>query len=159
MYTFIKADSRDTNIIAAYAAKDGTINAITKAYAKWAKAEGISTSLVSYKEEALELLAAEFPDGIQIADIIGAVGLIEGQYGVVESTAKDYIKAYLHGRGEVYPVSDPRAMIFEWFKLAGDEADHDEFIAWACDEDGLNRSRSNANEYWKGFELHLHLIG
>ena len=25
--------------------------------------------------------------------------------------------------------------------------------------ESIGRSKSNANEYWKGYELHLHLIG
>jgi hypothetical protein len=159
LYTAAHAEgkTRDEMIIAAV--QDGnSLNAAIKTYATWAKASGISSALVSHKETALEDLSGEYGDGAMTVDEVRtAVAALQVTYDVAESTAKDYVRAHLDSNGHAWPVLNPREAIFAWFKSEGDTADHAEFITFACDT--LGRSRSNANEYWKGFELHLHLVG
>ncbi len=150
--------TRDQAIITAVMA-GVTLNTATKKYAEWAKAEGLTTGIISHKVEALKDLLDEYGDAeMSIDECRTAVASLQAVYDVVESTAKDYVKAHLDVNSHAWPVLNPRDAMFAWFKSEGDEADHAEFIAFACDPDGLNRSRSNANEYWKGFELHLHLV-
>lgn len=157
-FSFTQDKTRDMNIIAAV--QDGqTLNAATKAYASWARDLGIGgLQIVSHKPEALADLLSEYGEAEMDVDTVRtAVASLQAAYEVAESTAKDYVRAHLDLFGHEWPVINPREAIFAWFKSQGDSADHAEFITFAVD--GLGRSRSNANEYWKGFELHLHLVG
>ena len=157
-FSFTQDLTRDMNIIAAV--QDGqTLNAATKAYASWARDLGIGgLQIVSHKPEALADLLSEHGEAAMDVDTVRtAVASIQAAYDVAESTAKDYVRAHLDLFGHEWPVINPREAIFAWFKSEGDTADHAEFITFATET--LGRSRSNANEYWKGYELHLHLIG
>ena len=131
-----------------------TLNAATKAYAALAKELGWTVALVSHKDEALSYIHERF-DTLTATDVKSLVIDIAAEFSVADSTARDYIKAWCEAAGQAYPIDNPREAIFAWFKDAGDTADKKEFMAFA---DGLGRSQSNANEYWKGYELHLHLI-
>ena len=158
-FSFTQDKTRDMNIIAAV--QDGqTLNAATKAYASWARDLGIGgLQIISHKAEALVYLSGEYGDAEMSIDAVRtAVASLQAAYEVAESTAKDYVRAHLDKNGHEWPVINPRDAMFAWFKTEGDSADHEAFIAFATDPKGLNRSRSNANEYWKGFELHLHMI-
>ena len=86
-------------------------------------------------------------------------------YGVAESTARDYCKAFSKLLGVEHPVADPRAVMFAWFRDVAPTMELDDrkaaFKAYCGDasnfDDGKPRSSSNINEYWKGYELHLFL--
>ena len=138
-----------------------TLNTATRTYAAVAKAEGWTTAPTSHKEACLDELRelyAEDLNGWTAQAVSNAVIQFQADYEIAESTARDYCKAFSDELGVPHPVRDYRTMIFEWFR---DNAQDDHaamkkaYIAFAVDE--LGRSRSNANEYWKGYELHLYL--
>lgn len=150
--------ARDSIIITLVADHGLTLNAATKAYGKCAKEQGWTTALVSHKADALEVIAEIWSnmDAITVKDIQDCIVDIVDRFAVAESTARDYIRAYCDNTGIEYPVTNPREAIFAWFKEQDGVADKKEFHAFA---EELGRSKSNANEYWKGYELHLHLVG
>ena len=156
----VDGKSRDAAIVELVTLHSMTLNAATKAYAEWAKEEGIAPTLTSHKAEALDALRGAYPKGKgwDAKAVKDQVITLADQYGIAESTARDYCKAFSEELGMTHPVLNPRDAIFAWFKDQGDEAVKEEFMAFATDPDGLNRSQSNANEYWKGYELHLFLI-
>ncbi len=135
-----------------------SLNKATKAYAEWAKEEGIAPVLTSHKDAALTELREQFDaDSWDAKAVTDMVIVLADQFGVAESTARDYCKAYSEELGVTHPVLNPREAIFEWFathEAAGDVT-KESFMAYATKE--LERSQSNANEYWKGYELHLFL--
>lgn len=147
--------TRDQIIVKLVTEHAMSLNAATKAYAAVAKDAGWTTTLTSYKDEALAYISDKHDtlDAGQVKELV--VDLCD-EYGIADSTARDYIKAWCEAAGQSYPVENPREAIFNWFKDAGDDADKDEFMAFATEE--LGRSQSNANEYWKGYELHQFLI-
>ena len=137
-----------------------TLNAATKAYAEVAREEGWTTALVSHKEAALAFLRDAYPRPIWTAVAVReSVIDLKDRFGVAESTARDYARAYSEELGVDHPVEDPRTAMFNWL-IENDGMDVEEmkaaFKEYARD---LGRSDSNINEYWKGYELHLHLIG
>ena len=152
--------SRDQIIILLVSEHGLTLNAATKAYAKVAKEYGWTATLVSHKADAIEYIDDELDAGAPtVAEVQGLIPAIVSRFEVAESTARDYIRAYCDERGFDYPVLNPREAIFEWFKHEApnhDPADRKAaFMEYATGE--LGRSQSNANEYWKGYELHLYL--
>ncbi len=149
--------TRDQIIVMLVTEKGMTLNAATKAYAAVAKDAGWSTTIVSHKDDALDFITLKL-DGAPMTGIDTRTLAVElqDQFDVAESTARDYLKAWCEEAGQEFPVIDPRRAIFAWFKEQGDTADKAEFMEFATEE--LGRSQSNANEYWKGYELHLHLI-
>ena len=149
-------DTRDAIIIKLVTEHDLTLNAATKAYAAVAKDKGWTAAIVSHKEDALAYISDGYDDTLSIKDARELIAYFQTEYGVAESTARDYVKAHCDATGTTYPVVNPREAIFEWFKQAGADADKKEFMEYATET--LGRSQSNANEYWKGYELHLYLI-
>ncbi len=148
--------NRDTAIITAV--QSGmTLNTATHHYAAWAKSKGLTSVIVSHKSEALEFLADTYGETFGLDEVRETLPVIAERFSVAESTARDYAKAYCEQIGVEYPVVNPRDAIFAWFKTT-ESVTKETFMAFAMDESGLNRSQSNANEYWKGYELHLHLI-
>lgn len=145
---------RDTAIITAVTS-GMTLNTATHHYAAWAKSKGLTSVIVSHKSEALEFLAAEYPTQFNLDNVREALPIMVEKFSVAESTARDYAKAYCEQLGIEYPVINPRDAIFSWFKST-DSVTKEAFMKFATEE--LKRSQSNANEYWKGYELHLHLI-
>ena len=150
--------TRDQAIIILVTDHSHTLNKATKAYAEWAKEEGIAPTLTSHKDEVLTLLRGAYPKGKgwDAEAVKARVITLADHYGVAESTARDYCKAYSEELGVTHPVLNPREAIFEWFKAEGDTASKEAFMEFAVKE--LGRSQSNANEYWKGYELHLFLV-
>jgi hypothetical protein len=150
---------RDTLILAAV--EDGaSLNMATNAYAAFAKEAGITATVTSYKAEVLEGLSVEYDVDNWDADAVKeeVVRIVTG-YSVAESTARDYCKAFSTLIGVVHPVLNPREAIFEWFRdmaAEGSPITKKGFMEYAK---SLGRSQSNANEYWKGYELHLYLVG
>ena len=155
--------SRDLIIITLVSEHALTLNAATKAYASYAKDNGLTTAVVSHKESAMDRLAEEYTvDNWDHIAVRNAVVDLTHHYDIAESTARDYTKAYSRDILKVkHPKLDPRAAIFDWFKHTAPtlEGDMDEikesFIEFATMD--LGRSKSNANEYWKGYELHVFL--
>ena len=151
-------DSRDAIIIRLVTEEAITINAATKAYAAVAKAEGWTTGRESHKDAVMLMLGEQFPlshwDVQAVKDVI--VDIV-ADYGVAESTARDYCKAYSDLLGCEHPVLDPRAAMFDWLVANATDGTKDEFKAFAG-KDGLGRSDSNVNEYWKGMELHRAIL-
>ena len=149
--------TRDTMIITAVT-EGSTLNAATKAYAAWAKDNGLTSAIVSHKAAALTNIFDQYGDAaLTVKDVQSIIPDLVQEYGVADSTARDYVKTHCEQYGLAYPVLNPRDAIFAWFKAVDGVADKAEFMAYA--EDELGRSKSNANEYWKGYELHLHLVG
>jgi hypothetical protein len=151
--------SRDMIIIKLATEHGCSVNKATKEYAAYAKANGLTASVSSHKEAATDWLAIEFADREWNAKAVSdAVKDIVNNWGVAESTARDYCKAYSESIGVAHPVADPRAAMFAFLienrHLPVDVLKAD-FKAYAKDE--LGRSPSNINEYWKGYELHLAL--
>jgi len=151
-------DTRDTIIIKLVTDYGISIDKATKEYASYAKDNGLTKAIVSHKVEALEWLTATYPTADWTANAVKAaiIDLMDA-HGVAESTARDYCKAYSKQLGMAsIPMVDPRQAIFAWFLNAGLDADKQDFIDYAMLD--LGRSRSNANEYWKGYELHCFLV-
>lgn len=146
--------SRDDIIVLLVTQKQMTLNAATKAYAAIAKESGWTSTIVSHKDDALAHISKQY-DTLDAATVKDLVIELVDEFDVAESTARDYIKAWCEQAGQEYPIENPREAIFAWFKAAGDTADKQEFMDFA---ESIGRSKSNANEYWKGYELHLHLI-
>ena len=151
-----EGNKRDDIIIAMVCDHKMSIDKATKLYAAYAKDHGLTKVIVSHKDAALEMLATEYPeDNWDASAVKHAIVDLVDQFGVAESTARDYCKAYSTDvLGVKLPTEDPRAAIFQWFVDHDGTAVKDDFIQFALE---LGRSRSNANEYWKGYELHLHL--
>lgn len=146
--------SRDEMIITLV--QDGaTLNKATKLYAAWAKDAGIATTLTSHKEEALAYLGEQYQaDTWDARAVQDMVVTLADKFQVAESTARDYCKAYSELLEVEHPVLNPREAIFTWFKTTKDIT-KEKYMDYAVKE--LGRSQSNANEYWKGYELHLYL--
>ena len=150
--------SRDEIIVKLVAEQGYTLSKATKAYAAYAKSAGLTNAIVSHKEEALNWLKEQYDDNPEewtaqaVKDSVIELG---DRHGIAESTARDYCKAYSQQLGVEHPVLDPRTAIFEWFKKHDGNCTKKQFLDYAINE--LNRSRSNANEYWKGYELHEYL--
>lgn len=144
--------SRDTAIITAVTS-GMTLNTATHHYAAWAKSKGLTSVIVSHKSEALEFLES-YGNTFGIEEVREALPRLVEQFSVAESTARDYAKAYCEQIGQDYPVVNPREAIFAWFK-GNNSVTKEDFMDFAIND--LGRSQSNANEYWKGYELHLHL--
>ncbi len=149
--------TRDQIIILLVTDHAMSLNLATKAYAAVAKHHGWSTALTSHKDDALI-----FIDGVQdgteitVDDIKPLVLDLQDKFEVADSTARDYIKAWCESAGQAYPVANPRELIFAWFIDHATTATKEAFMAYAVGD--LNRSQSNANEYWKGYELHLAIV-
>jgi len=151
-------DTRDATIIMLVTEHSLSINAATKAYAAVAKAEGWTTALVSHKDAVLAMLAEQFPESQwDVRAVKDVIVDIVAEYGVAESTARDYCKAHSKSMGVDHPVADPRTAMFTWLVENAATATKDEFKAFAG-KDGLGRSDSNVNEYWKGLELHRAIL-
>lgn len=144
-------------LILAMVDKGASLNMATNAYSMFAKEAGLTSPMHSYKDEVLEGLAAEYDETNWTIDAVReeTQRIVDG-YQVAESTARDYCKAFSEVLGIEHPVLNPRDQIFAWFKAQGASANKDDFMEFAK---GIGRSQSNANEYWKGYELHLYLIG
>lgn len=152
--------TRDQAIIILVTDHSHTLNKATKAYAEWAKEEGIAPTLTSHKDEVLTLLRGAYPKGKgwDAEAVKARVITLADEYGVAESTARDYCKAYSEELGVTHPVLDPKTAIFEWFRdnrQLDVDAMKEAYMKFATGE--LKRSKSNANEYWKGYELHMYL--
>jgi hypothetical protein len=151
--------TRDQVIIELVTAQGYTLNKATKAYAAYAKEHGLTAAIVSHKDAALDRLRQIYgdrQDNWTAQAVKDEIVEMAAEYEIAESTARDYCKAFSEELGVSHPVLDPRQAIFEWFREQGDSADKDEYMEFAVNE--LGRSKSNANEYWKGYELHLYLI-
>ena len=150
--------SRDQIIIILVTDEGISINAATKAYAAVAKAEGWTTALVSHKDAALLWLGDTYgPADWTATGVRDLIIVMADKYGIAESTARDYAKAYSELLGVDHPVLDPRAAMFTWLVANAETATKAEFKAFAG-QDGLGRSDSNVNEYWKGLELHRAIL-
>jgi hypothetical protein len=150
-------NTRDQTIIALVGDHGLSLNAATKAYATVAKSEGWVTALVSHKDAALDRLAEAYGSDWTAEDVRAAVIDLTDWFSIAESTARDYAKAYSELLGVDHPVIDPRAAMFEWLVTNSATATKAEFIAYAG-PNGLGRSVSNVNEYWKGLELHRAIL-
>jgi len=153
--------SRDAVIIKLATDHGMTINKATNEYAAYAKEAGLTSSVTSHKDAALESLATGYqPENWTAKAVKDAILDLVELYGVAESTARDYCKAYSKQLGVDHPVEDPRAAMFQYLVDHAPHMSYDElkagFKAYAKDE--LGRSPSNINEYWKGYDLHLALM-
>ena len=153
------ATSRDMAIITMVQELGYTLNKAQKAYADYAREAGIAPTVTSHKADALEWLSDRYTseswDAMAVRE---SVVELQSEFEVAESTARDYTKAFSEQLGMDHPSENPRDIIFGWFKqrtTAGDVIDKADFMDFAVNE--LGRSQSNANEYWKGYELHIHL--
>lgn len=163
--------SRDQIIVTLVTEYGITLNKAQNEYAAYAKAHNLSSAPTSHKEGALDALRqlyADNMDGWTAQAVRDHVIEFQADYDIAESTARDYTKAFSEEMGVAHPQLDPRQCIFDWFKshdITNPDADHYEdiaemksaYIQYATEVCG--RSRSNANEYWKGYELHLELVG
>lgn len=148
-------DSRDATIIALVSEHGMSLNAATKAYGEVAKAEGWTKALVSHKDAALEMLETAYGTAWDAQTVKDAVIELAAEFGVAESTARDYCKAYSEALGVTHPILDPRAAMFDWLVANAEYGTKAEFKEFAKD---LGRSDSNINEYWKGMELHRAIL-
>ena len=149
-------ESRDAIIITLVTEEGMTLNAAEKAYTAVARAEGWTRSITSHKQAALDWLADNADDWDAAAVKDAVIDLAE-KFGVAESTARDYCKAYSKMLGVDHPTEDPRQAMFDWLVANAETATKDEFKAFAG-KGGLGRSDSNVNEYWKGLELHRAIL-
>lgn len=150
---------RDQMIVAAV--QDGmSLNKATRAYQAWAKENGLVKTLTSHKAEALKYLDEYYsPVDVEPSYIKAYVVELAEKFSIAESTARDYIKAWFEDAGVEMPQLNPRQAMFAWLieHDGEDVADMKAgFKEYAKNE--LNRSDSNINEYWKGYELHLALV-
>ena len=150
------SQSRDQIIITLVTEHGLSISKASNLYAKVAKAEGWVTGAVSHKDEALADLHNDYTaDTWDAKAVKAAVVDLQDRYGIAESTARDYCKAFSEELGVDYPVEDPREAMFNWLIEHHLDGTKDDFKAY-CKE--LGRSDSNINEYWKGLELHRAII-
>lgn len=153
--------SRDQIIISMMSKYDYTLNKATQTYGKYAKANGLTSTVASHKDAAIKFLETvnlTRPwDAHTVKDSV--IDMID-KFGIAESTARDYAKAYSEKLKVEHPVEDPRAMIFAWVVANVNHMSRDELkkglIEYACGP--LGRSRSNANEYAKGLDLHFAIM-
>ena len=135
-----------------------TLNKATDLVKQYYKDNGLSTAPSSHKADALADLDGRYGgEAVPANEVSSVVVDLTTEYGVAESTARDYIKAYHKANGVSVETVDPRIQLFDWLKdNQSDDLDvmKEEFHAFAK---SIGRSRSNANEYWKGYELHLYL--
>ena len=155
--------TRDEAIIALVTGAGVSLNKATQLWVAHAKETGITQTLTSYKDEAITWLDENYDlevktwDGKAVSD---AVKDLMAEFNVAESTARDYCKAYSKKHGVPHPVTDPRKLMFQYLIDNCERMDYDTlksgFKKYASEE--LNRSPSNINEYWKGYDLHLALM-
>lgn len=150
-------DSRDAIIISLVSEYGLSLNAATRAYADAAKAEGWTTGRESHKDAAIATLTITYGSDWDAAAVKAAVVELAAEYGVAESTARDYCRAYSEVLDVPHPVEDPRKAMFDWLVENAATAEKADFVAFAG-EGGLGRSASNVNEYWKGLELHRAIL-
>lgn len=147
--------SRDVIIIGLVSEHKFTLNRASQEYAKYARSAGLTAATVSHKTAALAWLSEQYDLSEWTAMAVrDAVIDIQQRYDVAESTARDYTKAYSKDLGVTHPSENPRDLIFSWFKANEGTATKEAFKEYAK---SIGRSESNANEYWKGYELHLYL--
>lgn len=152
---------RDGVIIELVSGGDYTLNSATNAYAAYARANGLTRAVVSYKDDALAQLTEKYADGgWNPQAVLDEMANLQEDYGVADSTARDYCKAYSDSIGVPLPSVDPRAAMFDWITANLPHMGRDElrkaFLKYAVED--LGRSKSNANEYAKGLDLHFHIM-
>jgi len=146
---------RDTAIITLMTEQSITLNMATNIYAEYARDNGLTTAKVSHKAEALNYIEGIYlDDEWDVKAVSDMVIDIVSKFGVAESTARDYCKAYSEQLGVQHPVANPRAAMFDYL-VANPDCTKAEFKEFAQD---LGRSDSNINEYWKGMELHRAIV-
>jgi hypothetical protein len=138
-----------------------TLNKATNEYARWARETGVSSPVISYKKEALNWLADNYPvDQWDHEAVRESVAGLQTEFEVKESTARDYCRAYSDQLKVPHPVLNPREAIFSWICENVDHMGRDELRkglkAYAVNN--LGRSPSNANEYVKGLDLHFAIM-
>lgn len=149
--------NRDAIIIELVTAHGVTLNKATSMYAAYAKENGLTSAATSHKESALDWLDTQYDVATwDVTAVRESVVELQSRYDVAESTARDYTKAFSKQLEVAHPSENPRDLIFAWFKDNATTATKEEFKAYAK---SIGRSESNANEYWKGYELHLHIVG
>lgn len=157
LYAANPETTKDQAVIHLVGEQGCSLNKAMNAYATFAKETGRTKTVVSHKEKALGWMEGEYSaDEWSVSTVRECVARFQVTYGVTEATARGYTQAYSKKLGVSHPQEDPREAIFQWFKDHNGTADKDEFIEFAT---SIGRSRSNANEYWKGYELHLYLVG
>jgi hypothetical protein len=153
--------TRDGIIIHLVSDGNRTLNFATNAYAAYARENGLTKTIISHKSEALEYLADMYPLDKWTPDaVLDAIAYLADEYGVALSTARDYCKAYSDTLGIPLPNTDPRAAMFTYITENINHKSRDELRAGFLDYavNTLGRSKSNANEYAKGLDLHFHII-
>jgi len=151
----VAADQSRDQIIIGLVSEDGlSLNKATNEYAAYAKANGLTTTVVSHKAEA-KIWLSETVDVWDHEAVSGAVIDLQDRYDIAESTARDYTKAYSESLGVIHPTLNPRTAMFDWLVANAEKGTKAEFKEYAK---GLGRSDSNINEYWKGMELHRAIL-
>lgn len=146
--------NRDAIIIYLVTEHELSVNKATKVYGDYAREHGLTAAIVSYKADALQWLGDHHTKKTWTAKAVkDAVIDLSEEFKVAESTARDYCKAFSKQLGVDLPITDPREAIFAWFIKHDGDCTKEQFTAFAVEK--LGRSKSNANEYWKGYELHL----
>ena len=146
--------SRDTAIITLMTEQEITLNMATNIWGEYARDNGLTSAKVSHKADALRYLDDTYSEDWTVQTVADAVVEMVAEYGIAESTARDYCKAYSEQLGCTHPVANPRAAMFDYL-VANSECTKAEFKEFAQD---LGRSDSNINEYWKGMELHRAIL-
>ena len=150
---------RDKIICALITSGECSLNGATKAYAAYAKSTGMTSAVVSYKKDAAAWLESKYAgSGWDASAVTESVVELQEEFAVAESTARDYCKAYSEELGVVHPVANPRQQMFQYLADNKDHVDYDtlkeNFKLFGL---SIGRSKSNINEYWKGYDLHVFL--
>lgn len=153
--------TRDEVIINLVGTGNRTLNFATNAYAAYARENGLTKAIVSHKSEALAYLGATYVgEAWNPEAVLDAIAFMADEYGVAMSTARDYCKAYSDSLGVPLPSTDPRIAMFQYIRDNISHMSREELRASFLDYavNTLGRSKSNANEYAKGLDLHFFLV-
>lgn len=139
-----------------------SLNYAQNNYKAMAKEAGIETIRGGHKAEALQLLeSAEIdPDDFVKVDVRQNLRKqLQDKFGVAESTANDYLKAYAKTKdielpGGGGPTSEMAGHIYDWV-MANQNAEKPAFKEFM---EGYNRSKGNIDENWRGVLLARKLL-
>jgi hypothetical protein len=156
------AGSGRDQIIVAMVQGGFTLNYAQNAYKLMAKEAGLETSRGGHKAEALQSLESAdiAPEQFLLLETRQSLRKqLQDKFGVAESTANDYIKAYavkhdieLPGGGG--PTSEMAGHIFD-FVMANQNCEKPAFKEFM---EGHGRSKGNVDENWRGVLLARRLL-
>jgi len=148
-------DSRDT-IIVEMVKRGVSLNTAQIQYKELAAEAGIVSTRIGYRTEAMSYLDNAQPDLLDEEVRSSIRAELQEEFGVAQSTANDYIKAWAEKEGVELPRSnfganpEEQQQIFDWI-CANPNCEKPEFVEFMKGE--LGRSPGSIDETFRGIML------